>query len=45
MTLIIRDYIEHAKICRERGKLEEYNKNVESMIIDVVEAALTVGGT
>lgn len=43
MTLIIRDYIELATIYRESG-LEDHNENIESMIIDVVEAARTVYG-
>lgn len=44
MTLIIRDYIEHFKKCRESGRLEVYDEPIESMISDVVEASLTTTG-
>ncbi|KAI5358404.1 hypothetical protein Slin14017_G106870 [Septoria linicola] len=42
MMLIIRDYTSHTSALRFRGKLEDYDEEMESMVIDVVEAALTV---
>lgn len=41
MKLVIRDYITLAAKRKESGRLEDHGEPVESMAIDVVEAALT----